>query len=245
MNMTKGSRNTFEWFENYEERGFGLKDDETGEDEARFIRRVLRLRKGRAVLDAPCGAGRIAIHLARSGLCVTGVDLTASYIRRARRRFRWEKLPGEFLECDMREISFDAQFNAVVNWQGSFGFFSDLDNLDVLRRFARALKPGGRALIDQPNREFALRHFRSRAQRGGVTITAKWNPTTERAGTIHSFVRNGKPTKARMSIRLYTPGQFRRLFEQAGLEVEAMYGNLDGSEYSRGSPRIYIVGRKI
>ena len=47
-----------------------------------------------------------------------------------------------------------------------------------------------------------------------------------------------------MTIRHYTPSQYRRLFEEAGLEVEAMYGDLDGSPYHRGAHRIYVVGRK-
>jgi hypothetical protein len=47
-----------------------------------------------------------------------------------------------------------------------------------------------------------------------------------------------------MSIRLYTPAQFRRLFAQAGLQVETMYGDRQGREYHRGSRRIHVVGRK-
>lgn len=42
-----------------------LKPDDVGTEEAAFIRKTLMLRKGNAVLDVPCGAGRIAIHLAQ------------------------------------------------------------------------------------------------------------------------------------------------------------------------------------
>ena len=54
--------------------------------ETRLVRRLLRLRNGQSVLDLPCGQGRIAIELAKAGLAVTGVDLMASYVRRARRQ---------------------------------------------------------------------------------------------------------------------------------------------------------------
>ena len=47
------------------------------------------------------------------------------------------------------------------------------------------------------------------------------------------------------SIRLYTPGQFRRLFSAAGLHVEKLFGDLDGSEYRPGSRRIFVVARKM
>jgi hypothetical protein len=47
-----------------------------------------------------------------------------------------------------------------------------------------------------------------------------------------------------MSIRLYTPAQFRRLVEQAGLVVGAMYGSIKGERYVRGSRRIIVVAHK-
>jgi hypothetical protein len=47
-----------------------------------------------------------------------------------------------------------------------------------------------------------------------------------------------------MSIRHYTPSQYRRLFEQAGLQIEAFYGDLSGRPYHPGARRIYVVGRK-
>ena len=42
-----------DWFETMEER-LWLLPDEKGEEEARFIKKALLLRKGQAVLDAPC-----------------------------------------------------------------------------------------------------------------------------------------------------------------------------------------------
>jgi len=145
----------------------------------------------------------------------------------------------------MRELDFEGEFDAVIAWGGSFGYFSDAENLDVLRRFARALKPGGCVLIDQLNRENILRHFRSTMRAGDVTLSTKWRRRTERVETTWTMTRHGRMACCRSTIRLHTPGQLRRLFSNAGLEIEAMYGNLDGSEYSRGSRRIYIVGLKI
>jgi len=232
-----------EWFQDYDDK-FALKGDETGEAEARFIKRVLHLRKGRSVLDIPCGAGRIAFHLARAGCKVTGVDLTPSYVPKARSRFRRESLPGKFLCRDMREIDFHNEFHAAFNWQGSFGIFSDEENLEVLSRYATALRPGGRVLIDQPNREYILRHFRATRETGNVRSETVWNRKTERIITSFSETRGRKSRRWHLSMRFYTPAQFRDLFRAAGLEVEAMYGGLDARLYDRGSRRIHVVGRK-
>ena len=100
--MARKHTNQSEWFVNFAE-GLWLKDDDTGKDEARFIKRALHLRKGQFVLDAPCGAGRIAVHLAKAECVVTGVDLQPAFIKRAKARFSREGLKGSFEVMDLRE----------------------------------------------------------------------------------------------------------------------------------------------
>lgn len=239
--MPRHSSSGREWFVTFEP-SLWLPGDKTGRDEAVALKRLLRLRKGQQVLDCPCGEGRIAFHLARAGCKVTGVDRTASFIAHARRRFRKAHLPGEFLQCDMRELGFCGQFDAAINFFGSFGYFSDQENLQVLRRFALALRRGGRVLIDQPNRERILRHFRPRAMRGKVRQTTRWR--NQRCGTTWTFTRGGRRRRCRSVMRFYTPGQFRRLLARAGLAVEGIYGGLDGQACRHSSRRICVVGRK-
>ena len=84
-----------DWFETMEDR-FWLHPDEVGEREAQCILKALHLRRGDALLDAPCGAGRVSFHLARAGWVVTGFDLREAFIRRARRKLRTAGLHGTF-----------------------------------------------------------------------------------------------------------------------------------------------------
>ena len=181
-----------EWFINYDKKGFGLKSDETGEDEAQFIKRALHLRKGCSVLDAPCGAGRVSVHLAKAGCRITGIDLTEAYIKRACQRFKQEGLKGDFHVMDLQLIDFKEMFDAIFNWQGSFGFFSEDENFEVLRRYTDALRPGGRLLIDQPNREYLLRHFRNKIKNDVITIENLWNKQSQRIESKRIIKRNGK-----------------------------------------------------
>ena len=102
-----------EWYQTMHD-SLWLKPDDTGGDEAIFIKRALRLRKGQTVLDAPCGAGRIAIHLARLGCQVTGFDLRATFLRRARRRFKEARLQGTFIQGDLRDLDLDPHHRLVV-----------------------------------------------------------------------------------------------------------------------------------
>ncbi|HUT25286.1 MAG TPA: class I SAM-dependent methyltransferase [Sumerlaeia bacterium] len=242
---------TREWFHTFED-SLWTSAQERVED-ARFVKRALRLRRGQTVLDVPCGKGALAMPLARLGCRVTGVDLRPSFVAAARRQFRREGLAGRFLAMDMRDLDFEGEFAAVFNWFGSFGYFTDAENLDVLRRFARGLRPGGRVLIDQVNRERILRHFipERRFEPTGtegraslVHIRNRWDGETERVESVWTALKHGKRTRSPLSMRLYTPAQLERLFERVGLSVERAYGNWQGAPWSRSAKRLALVGRK-
>jgi SAM-dependent methyltransferase len=232
-----------EWFEEFDE-GLWLGGEGAPEEEAAFLKRALRLRKGQTVLDVPCGDGRIALELAKAGLLVMGIDHNPYFVKAAWERFREEELEGEFCVADMRELAFVECFHGALNWGGSFGYFSEEENLEVVRHLARAVRPGGRVLIDQPNREYILRHFVKERRRGNVTVVNRWDARRERIKSTWTLRRRRQDHEYPMSIRLYTAAQFRRLFKRAGLEVEATYDSTDGSDFGRGSRRLAVVGRK-
>ena len=231
-----------EWFHTFDD-GLWLRPDDVGGAEATFIKKALRLRKGWRVLDAPCGAGRITVHLAKAGCLVTGIDLRPQFIRRARARFRKAGVAGTFRAMDLRELNFENEFHGICNWQGSFGYFSAEENADLVRCYARALRKGGRLLIDQVNREFVLRHFRPKQEAEGVTMCNRWNAAEQRIESTWITTRGARPRNP-LSIRIYTPGQMRRLFERAGLKVTRTYGSFLGERHGRGTTRMIMVGKK-
>jgi len=232
-----------EWFETFEKCCW-LLNDASGEVDAPFILNALELNPGDRVLDAPCGAGRISAPLARAGCRVTCMDLKPEHIERAKKRFAGEKLDGEFTVCDLRRLDYNGIFDAAINWGGSFGYFSDAENAEVLVRLARALKPGGLLLIDQPNRECVLRNFLSWTAGDTLTLRSSWDAKAQRMETTWIIHDPDGDRKSFSSMRLYTPAQFCQAFERAGLTWETAYGGLDGSPLRRGSRRIYVVTRK-
>ena len=232
-----------EWFTQLD-KSLWLRKADTGPAEAAFVRRALHLRRGQKVLDCPCGDGRIAVPLARAGIRVIGVDRVARFAARARTRLRRNRPPGDTLCMDMRRIDFDGEFHAAFNYWGSFGYFTDAENLDFLARLARALRPGGRLLIDQANRQFILRHFARKMTHGPVTTYPRWAPRSQRLEAVWVIRRRGRKVRCFSSMRAYTLGQFRAMFARVGLELEAAYGGPDGDPYRPSSRRLIVVGRK-
>jgi SAM-dependent methyltransferase len=92
-------------------------------------------------LDAACGTGRHAVHLAALGHHVTGVDLTPEMLDRAR-----AALPGaEFREADLRDIpAATGQYRLVVCGL-ALAHIADLPA--AIHELARVLAPGGHLVI--------------------------------------------------------------------------------------------------
>ncbi|MFB9185928.1 class I SAM-dependent methyltransferase [Dactylosporangium sucinum] len=116
---------------------------ERGEDlagEARFIDAMVP-RKAR-ILDAGCGSGRVAGALAAAGHDVVAVDLDPQLIAAAR-----EDHPGpRYLVGDLAELDLPDRFDVVVSAGNVLAFLAPSTRVDVLRRCAAHLAPGGRVV---------------------------------------------------------------------------------------------------
>lgn len=100
-------------------------------------------------LDVGCGEGGDAVWLAERGWAVTGVDVSATAVRRATEVARARGLGTEhvrFLEVDAVQGLPDAAFDLVTasflhSWE------RDFPRLQVLRSAAQRVAPGGRLLV--------------------------------------------------------------------------------------------------
>jgi len=123
--------------------------------EAHYIYSLIDLagrRLGRSyykVLDVPCGVGRHHKHLRGYGLDVYGVDSEEELIKACSEEY------GEYSDryrvMDMRSLSYQDEFDVILNWYTSFGYFTHEENIDVLRRFYTALTKNGILILDYPS----------------------------------------------------------------------------------------------
>jgi len=219
--------------------------------EVDFIVKALNLPAGAKVLDLCCGQGRHSLELARRGFQVVGVDLSEALLYAARKRAESEGLSVTFLQCDMREIDFKDEFDAVINMFTSFGYLeSEAEDEKVLGKVAQALKSGGKFLLDVVNRDRLVRDFQGRewhaADEGWLVLEERtFDHLSGRMETRWICVaRDGVRYERLSSVRLYTASELRTMLERAGLEVTNLFGDYDGSPYSWDSQRLIIVACK-
>jgi SAM-dependent methyltransferase len=116
-------------------------DNEEPEFYATWLAQLLeRVPAGGAVLDLGCGCGvPFARDLAASGYAVTGVDLSAVQVERARRLVP----TARFLHADATQISLPpSRFDAVVSLYALIHMPLD-EQPALLGRIGRWLRPGG------------------------------------------------------------------------------------------------------
>ncbi|MCC3373706.1 class I SAM-dependent methyltransferase [Cohnella sp. REN36] len=203
------------------------------------------------ILDLCCGMGRHALTLADAGYRVTGVDLSSVLLREARaadsdKRVRW-------VESDMRALpddkSFTEHFDAVVNLFTSFGYFEeDTEQLKVLRQIRKALKPGGRFVIDVLNARYTAYHlvpYSEREEQGAVISETRH---IESGFVVKEIVVREPNRPARRyteRVKLYSLETMAALLNEAGLAVDNVYGSYDGDDYdARQSRRMILVGNR-
>ena len=94
---------------------------------------------GEAVLDVGCGCGATSRAMAAVGARVTGVDVSAPMLARARQRADDESL--SFIEADAQSHPFDPGFDLLFS---RFGVMFFADPVAAFANLRGALNPGGR-----------------------------------------------------------------------------------------------------
>jgi ubiquinone/menaquinone biosynthesis C-methylase UbiE len=219
------------------------------------------------VLELCCGTGRIAIPLARAGVRVVGVDISAAMLERFRQkcdqetpdiRARLERVLQDVTKLELGGRTFPL---AILSFNSLLLLTSRRDQQIALACAARHLQPCGRLAIDvvnplalpldgdpNPRPFFTRRH----ADRNRVyTRFAAMGPMDPHQcqrlyGWYDELDEQGRVLRTMYSMqwRPIFRSELELMLEACGLEIESVEGGHRGEPFATRSPRMFVVARR-
>ncbi|MDE6926862.1 MAG: class I SAM-dependent methyltransferase [Acetatifactor sp.] len=158
-----------------------------------------------SVLDCSIGTGCLTFCLAELGYHVSGSDLSASMLEKAKEKAALKGLPVQLTQCDFRELSrhFAQTFDCVMSTGNAFAHVSNSDIERTLREMDHLVRSGGCLYLDSRNWDRELenkKRFRwgqPFIRQDGVRINyvQDWDYHENGSVTIHilqGYERDGK-----------------------------------------------------
>jgi SAM-dependent methyltransferase len=218
-------------------------------------------RFGGPVLELATGSGRLLAPLAQAGFAVTGVDSSRAMLDRARLRFDRLGLQATLVEQRLEALDLgDDRFRTIIFGLDSFGLLLKRDQQLKALRAARALAThDGRLILDVANG-----NLRGSSEPPEELVHDLTLPDPETARPITKFVlRRPQPseqvdelmffydeqdergylrrTMVELRLRWFTRFELELLLQNAGWDVEELYGGYDLAPYGPTSDRILMV----
>ena len=216
------------------------------------------------ILDVGCGSGRVVLPLAREGLEVHGIDNSAAMLERARAQiasqpddYRTLTLhEGDVLTADLPALKFGM---VLMTYNMLMHFHQQEQQLALLRRLRDLTGDDGVLVLDLPNAGEMFATPDSDAitlertfiePETGHMILQQAVSTLDRAT---QFMRvlwlydeidgdgSVKRTAAPVVFRYFFPYEVQLLLRLSGFRVEQMYGDVDGSPFEDGCPRMVVL----
>lgn len=171
---------------------------ESGADadgEARFIDAIAD--RGSTILDAGCGAGRVAAALRKFGHTSVGVDKDAGHIAVGRSRYPGlPLLAHDLLTLDVPALNrahMPGEFDIIVLAGNVMVYLAPGSERDVLANLVKLLRPAGKIIVGfSTDREYGVEQLDEDASRVGLSLEhrfgtwqlAKYDGTTNWATSV-------------------------------------------------------------
>ncbi len=216
--------------------------------------------QGEAVLELGCGTGRVTIELARAGFIVFGLDQDAQMLALLQDQFNPEIATRcHIFQADMGAFHLGRRFGLILLPCNTLSALSSETRHSTLALVRRHLSPGGLFAASLPNQSLLTRLsgrvepeieeiFPHPDDSEPVQVSSAWQRRGERFTITWHYdhlLPDGRVERftAQVSHALQPLESWVNEFRDAGLGVEACYGDFDRSPYTEDSPDLVLLAK--
>lgn len=239
-------------------------------EDVALVRRLIHPRRGLHILEPFCGTGRILLPLAKDGHRLVGLDQARGMLARARLRLRQEgpRVRGRVLlrRFDVTQETWPRGFDLIILANNCLYELATPEEQEAaIAAAAGALKPGGYVFVDNDHMEGELDPswqepgkalaFPTGVCAGGVwvesTLETVWFDAGRRLARFRRQTKvtlPGGETVEKTYLQQKHPvscGEVRGWLQAHGFQIEAIYGDRDGSPYTEEAPRAIFWAHKL
>jgi len=225
------------------------------EESVAWMTEYFALGESSRIIDFGCGPGLYTSRFAPLGADVCGVDFSPRSIAYARQRASEINDRTAYVEADYLEHEPDGAFDLVTMIMCDFCALSPAQRSAMLAKFRGLLPPAGRIVLDV----YSLAAFETREEAsvfGRNLMDGFWS-----AEPYFGFLTSFRYDDANVTLDKYTiverdgirevcnwlqyfsPETLDREVRAAGLEVEALLGDVAGRPYDAGATEFAVVLR--
>jgi SAM-dependent methyltransferase len=209
----------------------------------------------RRICDLACGTGDAAVHLARRGYRVVGVDASPAMLEEARRLAEAVGVHVEWIQADARAFALPEPVDAVTCFFDALNYLETPKDLSAaFCRVAEALRPGGLFVFDMNTRAGLAEAWGSvdRVETPDEGLYVIWQSRHDYETDVNTVVLtafvaepDGRYRRIREvhRERAYPIAQVRELLGCAGLDVLAL-GDLQLEPLRPDASRFLCVARR-
>ena len=233
---------------------YAHRDEAEARSDIQGIIRLLSPPKDEPLLDLCCGACRHLFVLREMGFTeLVGLDLSEELLQVASAGLSGTESASsrvQLVRSDMRDIPYENHFATVLSLFTSFGYFErDQENQAVFHAVHKALRPGGRFLIDYLSRDYVIANLvasdeKALPDRHIENVRCLTDDCQRVQKTTTVTAASGMKRQFHESVRMYSQAEMVHMLEAASLAHRHSYGSLDGQPFHAQSNRLIIVAEK-
>lgn len=251
--------NMYQWADYYDITQLGVVGD------IPFYTELAQASKGE-VLDLACGTGRITIPVAQAGVPVTGLDLSAEMLERARQKAEEADVANRLtlVQGDMRKFDLQKKFGLVmIPFRSFLHLLYIQDQMKALACIRQHLQPGGKLVMNVfvPKIEHLYEESEKMSLRGMYPLetgeqVAMWDYTrydyfqqlSEVTRTYERLSPEGvvqEKVVGRFTLRYIFPAELHHLLRLNGFKVVQRYGSFEKAPFDQKSSELIIIAEAL